>query len=156
VPKAKAGAAWVLLAFGIAAAQGPAPGSAGDGAPYRIECGTATALGTADVCRADVSTYVGWRVFHAQCASCHAADAQGSSFAPDLTRRMRGMDSRAFFAALDEGYLGPDDAMPPRGANPDVSRYYNELWSYLSARVSGDLPPGPIERLPNTGFAAPD
>ena len=62
---------------------------------------------------------------------------------------MRGMDERAFVAALDDGYLAPEDPMPPRGANPDVARYYAELWSYLSARASGDLPPGQLERLPN-------
>ena len=58
------------------------------------------------------------------------------------------MDQRAFVRALDEGYMGPDDPAPPRGANPDVARYYAELWSYLSARASGALPPGPVERLP--------
>jgi mono/diheme cytochrome c family protein len=108
------------------------------------------------VCRVDTATYVGWRVFNAQCASCHAQDALGSSFAPDLTFRMRGMDARAFIAALDKGYLGPDDPSPPRGAMPDVARYYNELWSYLSARASGALPPGALERLSNDDAGGAD
>lgn len=102
----------------------------------------------AAVCRTDLATYIGWRVFHAQCATCHARDALGSSFAPNLVERIRGMDQRAFVRVLDEGYMGPDDPAPPRGANPDVARYYAELWSYLSARASGELPPGPVERLP--------
>jgi hypothetical protein len=119
--------------------------------PYRIECAQTPAQ-----CRTDLATYLGWRVFHAQCAACHAADALGSAFAPDLTRRLRGMDAREFFAALDKGYMGPDDSSPPRGQNPDVARYYQELWAYLSARRNGDLPPGPLERLPDAEPRVPD
>jgi mono/diheme cytochrome c family protein len=117
----------------------------------RIDCAAADGQDV-PVCRVDTATFVGWRVFAAQCASCHAQDALGSSFAPDLTFRMRGMDAREFMAALDNGYLGPNDASPPRGAMPDVARYYNELWSYLSARASGELPPGSLEleRLPSS------
>jgi mono/diheme cytochrome c family protein len=107
------------------------------------------------VCRVDLATYIGWRVFHAQCATCHARDALGSSFAPDLVERIRGMDQRAFVRALDDGYMGPDDPAPPRGANPDVARYYNELWSYLRARASGELPPGPLEPLRAEGTTQP-
>ncbi len=140
------------LSFGTAAAQTVAAGYA---RPYRVECAPATA-GAAAVCRVDLATYLGWRVFHTHCASCHAADALGSSFAPDLTQRLRGINARAFFAALDNGYLGPGDPMPPRGRNPDVARYYDELWTYLLARANGDLPPGTLERLPNVDFAVPD
>jgi mono/diheme cytochrome c family protein len=93
----------------------------------------------------DLATYVGWRVFQAQCATCHAADAGGSSFAPNLTQRMRGMTARDFFAALDNGYLGPNSRMRPRGRDPAVAPYYEELWAYLAARRSGDLPAGPVE-----------
>lgn len=128
---------------------------------YRIECaaaageapaapGAAASPAAAAVCRVDLATYVGWRVFDAQCATCHAADALGSAFAPDLTLRMRGMTQRAFFAALDNGYLGSADPAPPRGRNPDVARYYEELWTYLSARTSGDLPPGALAPLPES------
>jgi mono/diheme cytochrome c family protein len=94
----------------------------------------------------DLATYIGWRVFEAQCASCHAADARGSGFAPDLTERLRGMDQRDFFGALDRGYFGPQSTMPPRGRDPNVSPYYEELWAYLSARRDGRLPAGPLER----------
>jgi mono/diheme cytochrome c family protein len=89
-------------------------------------------------------TYIGWRVFDAQCATCHAADARGSSFAPDLTDRMQGMTERQFFAALDSGYFGSKSTMPPRGRDPNVAPYYEELWAYLTARRDGTLPPGPV------------
>jgi len=109
--------------------------------PYRVECAPNGA------CAADLATYIGWRVFQAQCATCHAADARGSSFAPDLTLRMSTMTQREFFAALDNGYFGSRSTMPPRGRDPDIAPYYDELWSFLRARISGDLPAGPVTRL---------
>jgi mono/diheme cytochrome c family protein len=110
--------------------------------PYRIECAPAPAG-----CRADLATYIGWRVFQAQCATCHGADVRGSSFAPDLAIRMSNMTQREFFAALDQGYFGPRSSMPPRGRDPNVAPYYDELWSFLRARLAGDLPAGPVAPL---------
>lgn len=109
--------------------------------PYRIECGMEPP------CRADLATYIGYRVFVAHCASCHAADARGSTFAPDLTERLRGKTQRDFFLALDRGYLGPLSTMPPRGRDPNVAPYYDELWAYLRARRDGALPTVPVELL---------
>jgi hypothetical protein len=115
--------------------------SASENPGYRVEC-------VADApCRADLATYIGWRVFQAQCATCHAADVRGSSFAPDLTLRMSDMTQREFFAALDQGYFGPQSSMPPRGRDPNVAPYYDELWSFLRARMAGDLPAGPVAQL---------
>jgi hypothetical protein len=135
-----AAAAWLLASAALA--QAPLP------APVAIDCAASTPPAGA-VCSVDARVYVGWRVFHAQCAECHAQDAVGSSFAPDLTRRLRAMSAREFFEALDKGYTGPLDPSPPRGADPDVARYYDELWAYLSARASGALPPGMLARRPN-------
>ncbi len=56
------------------------------------------------------------------------------------------MTQREFFAALDHGYFGSQSSMPPRGRDPNVAPYYDELWSFLRARVTGDLPAGPVER----------
>ena len=134
----------VLVAAVCARAQTP---TARDETPPRIECAPAPEADGAR-CRVDPAVYVGWRVFHAECATCHAADALGSSFAPDLTHRLKFMDERAFFEALDEGYLGPRSRSPPRGRNPAVAPYYEELWAYLAARSDGRLPPGPVALLP--------
>jgi len=109
---------------------------------YRVQCEP-----DAGFCRADIATYIGWRVFQAQCASCHAADARGSSYAPDLTDRLRSMEQREFFSALDRGYLGQRSTMPPRGRDPNVAPYYDELWAFLTARRDGRLPPGRVEPL---------
>jgi hypothetical protein len=127
---------------------GAAQPSADDEPPYRVECAPD------GQCRADLATYIGWRVFQAQCATCHAADVRGSSFAPDLTLRMSAMTQRDFFAALDRGYLGSQSTMPPRGRDPNVAPYYDELWSFLRARITGDLPPGPLIRLLDNGTTA--
>jgi hypothetical protein len=138
----------VVSTFVLCAALDPTVGAAQsssaveEAAPYRVECAPD------ELCRVDLATYVGWRVFQAQCATCHAADVRGSNFAPDLTLRMSGMTQRDFFAALDRGYFGSGSAMPPRGRDPNVAPYYDELWSFLRARIKGDLPPGPVARLP--------
>jgi hypothetical protein len=38
--------------------------------------------------------------------------------------------------------------------DPNVARYYDELWSFLRARISGELPAGPLTRLPDDGTTA--
>jgi mono/diheme cytochrome c family protein len=138
----------VIAALALCATFGLDPGvgaaqSAAEVPAYRVDCVAG------QPCRADLATYVGWRVFQAQCATCHAADARGSSFAPDLMLRMGSMTRRDFFAALDNGYFGPRSTMPPRGRDPNVAPYYDELWSFLRARVTGDLPAGSVTRLPD-------
>ena len=95
----------------------------------------------ADACTVDRRTYVGWQVFHRTCAVCHAADAVGSNFAPNLLPRIRRMNGREFAAAMDEGYAGEAE-MAPWGRNPEVRPFYLELWAYLSARAAGELPRG--------------
>ncbi len=64
------------------------------------------------------------------------------------------MAEREFVAALDKGYFGPRSSMPPRGRDPNVAPYYDELWSFLRARIDGALPGGPVDRLPD-GEPAP-
>src|SRR5688572_18713011 len=84
-----------------------------DARPYRVGCPPA------GPCRVELATYFGWSACRAQCTTCHAADARGSSFAPDLALRMGAMPQRVFFAALDRGYLGSQRTMPPRGRDPN-------------------------------------
>jgi mono/diheme cytochrome c family protein len=140
--------AWVgicgLAAVGVDA-QDPASetsaASAGGASPYRIECLEGA------VCAAQLDVYVGWRIYTRHCARCHAADAEGSAFAPNLLHRLRGFDRRAFFAALDHGYMGPSAATRPWGEDAEIARYYEELWAYLAARERGDVPGGPLTPL---------
>lgn len=127
----------------VAQDRGRSVGEDGSSAAYVVEC-PETETSEAG-CAADVSTYVGWRVFEQYCASCHGNDAEGSSFAPSLVHRLQRFDRRAFVRALDEGYAVP--VMRPWGEHPQVARYYDELWAYLSARANGDLPAGSLRPL---------
>jgi mono/diheme cytochrome c family protein len=119
-----------------------------DAKPYTVECGPDPEEGGATVCRVDRATYVGWRTFHGICHTCHAQDAVGSTFAPDLLERMRHIDKAEFMTALSEGFKGQVGVMPPWSQDPNVSKYFEELWSYLRARSDGALLPGRPKRLP--------
>ena len=116
--------------------------------PYTVECGPDPEEGT-NVCQVDRGTYVGWRTFHSICHTCHAQDAVGSTFAPALLPRIRAMDKARFIEVVDQGFTGQVGVMPGWAANPNVNRYYEELWSYLRARADGELLPGRPKRLPD-------
>jgi len=122
--------------------------AADDAKPYTVECGSDADEGGATVCRVDRATYVGWRTFHGICHTCHAQDAVGSTFAPDVLVRMRQIDKAEFMKALAEGFKGQVGVMPPWSQDPNVSKYFEELWSYLKARSDGVLLPGRPKRLP--------
>ena len=113
-----------------------------DGFPlYAVECPPPADAAAGAACAVDRYTYVGWRVFHRRCSVCHAQDAVGSRFAPNLLSRVRQMAGDDFLAAMQNGYAG-DAPIRPWGRDPEVRPYFFELWAYLSARASGDLPPG--------------
>jgi cytochrome c5 len=119
-----------------------------DATPYTVECGPDAEEGGATVCRVDRGTYVGWRTFHAICHTCHGQDAVGSSFAPDLLVRMRQIGKPEFTKAMNEGFTGQMGVMPPWKQDPNVNKYFEELWSFLRARSDGVLLPGRPKRLP--------
>lgn len=138
------------LCIGVAALVAPRGGPAQEpqGKPYTVECGPDAEEGGATVCRVDRATYVGWRTFHAICHTCHGQDALGSSFAPDLVVRVRDVDKATFLKAMNEGFTGQMGVMPPWKQDPNVNKYFEELWSYLQARKDGVLLPGRPKRLP--------
>jgi hypothetical protein len=49
---------------------------------------------------------------------------------------------------MNEGFTGQMGVMPPWSQDPNVNKYYEELWSYLQARSDGVLLPGRPKRLP--------
>lgn len=114
--------------------------------PYRVEC-AADAAGITS-CSADLTIFLGKRTFDEYCASCHAQDALGSSFAPSLVERARGLTRAQFMSLLERGYGGEAAAMTRWAEVPAVRSYADALWTYLSARATGDLPPGPVDLLP--------
>jgi len=143
----KAFAVW-LAAAGLATASGGVAQELQGNKSYTVECAPDPEEGGATVCRVDRATYVGWRTFHAICHTCHAQDAVGSTFAPDLLARMREIDKTAFLKAMNEGFTGQMGVMPPWIQDPNVNKYFDELWAYLQARKDGVLLPGRPKRLP--------
>jgi len=149
----------LLVACAMDETQDSEPGSAGStdptstsgtSAPYTVECGQVNEDGES-FCYVDRDTYVGWRTYHGFCHVCHAQDAVGSTFAPSLLGRMLESDMTRdlFVDRLANGFTGQMGVMPPWKDNPNVSKRYNELYSYLMARADGVLPPGRPKRFPN-------
>ncbi|MGH8223064.1 MAG: c-type cytochrome [Woeseiaceae bacterium] len=120
-------------------------GDAATPVPYTVECGQVDDDGE-PFCYVDRDTYIGWRTFHGFCHVCHAQDAVGSTFAPPLIDRMQTFD--LFVERTANGYTGQVGVMPPWKDNPNVSKRYAELYSYLRARADGVLPPGRPKRMP--------
>ena len=138
-----------LIAWTWSSAQVATGPLGSDGLPlYIVDCPAESAGVEGASCLVDRYTYVGWRVFHRTCHVCHAQDAVGSDFAPNLVSRVAQMDAERFLAAMENGYSGEAE-MPAWGRDPEVRPYYFELWAYLSARAAGDLPPGEPQRAPN-------
>ncbi len=135
------------------AASTPEPASnENDGdAPYSVECGQVNNAGE-PFCYVDGDTYIGWRTFHGFCHVCHAQDAVGSTFAPNLLDRMNESDMTKdlFVERVNEGFTGQVGVMPPWKDDPNVRKRYDELYAYLMARASGALPPGRPKKKPKS------
>ncbi|HEX4583734.1 MAG TPA: cytochrome c [Burkholderiaceae bacterium] len=112
--------------------------------------------------------YLGWRVFQANCARCHGADATGTDKGPDLLARVRTMSQEEFIGTVlrryqwvlpsGEGAGGgsaPDALiadlaqrqrgelqMPAWEKEPAVTAHIADLYDYLQARANGSLGPG--------------
>lgn len=121
--------------------------------------------------KVDVGTYLGWRVFHSTCFTCHGVDALGTNLAPNLLERIKGMTPREFATKVMTSYRiilpsteaeSPEanrDAimeevfrkergkhgeitMPAWETNLKVKPHILDLYAYLSARADGALPAG--------------
>ena len=138
----------LVAAATLAAVSAGRAQESGAAKPYTVECAPDPEEGGATVCRTDRATYVGWRTFHAICHTCHGQDAAGSTFAPDLAARVREIDKTEYMKAMNEGFTGQMGVMPPWKQDPNVNKYFEELWSYLRARADGVLLPGRPKRLP--------
>lgn len=98
------------------------------------------------VCKVDKNTYIGWRTYSSFCLRCHGQDAVGSTFAPSLVDRMKGIDKARFLDVVANGFTGQVGVMPPWKENPNVTKRYEELFGYLKARANGKLLAGRPQR----------
>jgi len=112
--------------------------------------------------------YLGWRVFHDNCARCHGPDATGTDKAPDLRVRVKPMSSAQFVGTVLRRYSwvlpsgetqgesgvpasqiqalverrSGEVVMPAWESEPKVKAHIADLYDYLQARASGALGPG--------------
>ncbi len=114
---------------------------------YSVECGQVNDAGES-FCYVDRDTYIGWRTFHGFCHVCHAQDAVGSTFAPNLLDRIQDFDFDAFVDRTANGFTGQVGVMPPWKDNPNVNKRYKQLFAYLKARSDGALPRGRPKKKP--------
>jgi cytochrome c553 len=114
--------------------------------PYEVVCEQDADSGS-KVCKVNKETYIGWRTYTANCLRCHGQDGIGSTFAPSLLDKLKEIDRERFMTSVAKGYTGQIGVMPPWEDNPNVSRYYEQLYAYLKARSDGVLPPGRPKRL---------
>lgn len=94
----------------------------------------------------DWYTYSGWRRYHAECHVCHGPNAGGSTFAPALADSLKTMTYEKFLQVVAGGQMrdmgGTPSVMPALGDNKNVMCYIDDIYVYIKARATGDMPPG--------------
>jgi mono/diheme cytochrome c family protein len=91
-----------FLCVSVASAGGEEKASEAEGdKPYTVKNG-----------KVDEATFIGWRTFNGNCARCHGETATGSTFAPSLITRMKGMVEPAFAPGRPEEMEGGEQEVP--------------------------------------------
>ncbi|MGO9675085.1 MAG: c-type cytochrome, methanol metabolism-related [Methylocella sp.] len=131
------------LAFGAHAARAdgagdPAPVSSTDGEyfdkqgnpTYNIKGG-----------KVDWYTFIGYRMYGANCLACHGPDALGSSYAPSLVNSLKSLTADQVEGTIIGGKrnvsASQDLVMPAFGVNKNVMCYLTPIYVYLRARSDG-------------------
>ncbi|MTE00813.1 c-type cytochrome, methanol metabolism-related [Paracoccus sp. YIM 132242] len=99
----------------------------------------------------DFATFNGFRRYSAECHVCHGPDGEGSTYAPALKNSVLRMDYYAFQEIVASGKQDVNSAanlvMPAFGTNKNVWCYIDDIYVYLLARGTDELPRGrPGER----------
>ncbi len=79
--------ACAFLINGVAHGAQPEPGT------YKIDKG-----------RVDRNTYLGWKLFHTTCFTCHGTNATGTDVAPNLVERIKFISPRDFATKVMTSY----------------------------------------------------
>lgn len=123
-----------------------------DGKPYVVECEDGQKN-----CKVSEDVMVGYEKFGSHCSQCHAQNAEGSTFAPSLVKRLKGMGQGRFTAAVAGGVTrldsttGQYSVMPAWANNEDVMNHVQQIWAFLKARSDGALPAGRPQPMGGNG-----
>lgn len=103
----------------------------------------------------DFATFNGYRRYSAECHVCHGPDGEGSTYAPALKDSVLRMDYYDFQQVVASGKQAVNAAqnqvMPAFGTNKNVWCYVDDIYSYLLARGTGEIPRGrPAKRADKT------
>nr|WP_226934296.1 c-type cytochrome, methanol metabolism-related [Pseudogemmobacter faecipullorum] len=94
----------------------------------------------------DWPTFSGYRRYHAECHVCHGPDGEGSTYAPALKTSAVTMDYYDFIGIVASGKQEINSAqnqvMPAFGTNPNVMCYLDDIYTYLRARGTEEIPRG--------------
>ena len=169
-PPAEAGAGAAAATSGAAAAAEPAAPAGGDDAPVEMAEGATTLPNGMDITPVteengrwynaegiptfkidnnvvDFATFNGFRRYHAECHVCHGPDGEGSTYAPALKNSVLRMDYYEFQEVVASGRQGTNSVMPAFGTNKNVWCYVDDIYVYLLAHGTGEIPRGrPAER----------
>ena len=100
----------------------------------------------------DWYTFSGFRRYHSECHVCHGPDGEGSSYAPALKKSALDMDYYDFVDVVVNGRkkvgASSNSVMPSFGTNKNVMCYLDDMYVYLKARGTDDVPRGrPAKKL---------
>jgi methanol metabolism-related c-type cytochrome len=93
--------------------------------------------------KVDWYTFIGYRMYGANCLVCHGPDALGSSYAPSLVDSLKSLNAQDVQGTIIGGKrdvtASQDLVMPSFGENKNVMCYINPIYIYLRARSDGAL-----------------
>ncbi|WP_374307350.1 c-type cytochrome, methanol metabolism-related [Methylocella sp.] len=137
----------VLLASvcaGLARADGagnPAPASSDSGEYYDKDGNPTYKIGADGT--VDWFTFIGYRMYGANCLQCHGPDALGSSYAPSLVDSLKSLTTQQVQSTIINGKrdvtASQELVMPSFGENKNVMCYLEPIYVYLRARSDGAL-----------------
>ena len=153
-----------VIALFMTAYAAPSLATEHNNEPYRVVDG-----------KVDRATFLGWRVFHSACYTCHGVDATGTSVGPNLVEKVKDLSAADFATKVLTRYritLGFDEAaaddntalrqafieqvlkyergeliMPAWQRDPNVRPHILDIYAYLRARSDGILGEGRPEQL---------
>lgn len=94
----------------------------------------------------DYSTFSGYRRYSAECHVCHGPDGEGSTYAPPLKDSVLKLDYYQYQEIVASGKQDISKTqnlvMPAFGTNKNVWCYVDDIYVYLLARGTGEIPRG--------------